>query len=141
MRWLFMLLLVLNIGYFAWHRHEAPLMAKDVTPVSLYKGGQEEIRLIREAGAGRAVRKRDECLVVGGLQSEEQLQSLRQRLISLDISTESLAYRLPGEAGYWLQVDAQSERLLDQPVLSSLSKDFKDLKHKIILCGGVASAG
>ncbi|MFS0825039.1 hypothetical protein [Pseudomonas phoenicis] len=141
MRWLFMLLLVLNIGYFAWYRHEAPLRVKDVTPVSLYKGGQQEIRLIREAGVGHTVRKRDECLVVGGLRTEEEQQSLRQRLISLDISTESVPRGLPGEAGYWLQVNAQSERLLDEPVLLSLSKDFKDLKHKIILCGGVASAG
>jgi len=38
-----------------------------------------------------------------------------------------------------LKVAAQSERLLDQAVLDSLSKDFKDLKHKIILCEGIAT--
>jgi len=32
MRWLFLLLLVLNVFYYVWHQQEAPLRAKDVTP-------------------------------------------------------------------------------------------------------------
>ncbi|MDZ5604658.1 hypothetical protein SJI00_17965 [Pseudomonas sp. RP23018S] len=139
MRWLFLLLVVLNVGYYAWHQHEAPLRVKDVTPLSLYKGGQQEIRLVRESAGGMPSRKRDECLVVGGV-TENQMQSLRQRLVSLDIATERTRSAPPGEQGFWLVVTAQSERLLDQPVLLSLSKDFKDLKHKIILCEGVATA-
>ena len=38
MRWLFLLLLVLNVFYYIWHQQEAPLRAKDVTPLSLYRG-------------------------------------------------------------------------------------------------------
>lgn len=36
MRWLFLLLLVLNVFYYVWHQQEVSLCAKDVTPLSLY---------------------------------------------------------------------------------------------------------
>ncbi|HGY9628141.1 TPA: hypothetical protein ACOJM5_004567 [Pseudomonas putida] len=140
MRWLFLLLVVLNVVYYVWHQQEAPLKAKEVAPLSLYKGNQQEIRLLRETGASASARRREECLVVGGLATQEQLGALRQRLVSLDIATVPVAGQLPGAEGRWLKVAAESERLLDSAVLSSLSKDFKDLKHKIILCEGIATA-
>ncbi|MBF8758353.1 hypothetical protein [Pseudomonas guariconensis] len=139
MRWLFLLLIVLNVAYYVWHQQEAPLKAKEVAPLSLYKGSQQEIRLLRETGASAPARRRDECLVVGGVQTQEQLDALRQRLVSLDISTVVVPGQLPGADGRWLKVATESERLLDVAVLSSLSKDFKDLKHKIILCEGIAT--
>jgi hypothetical protein len=139
MRWLFLLLVVLNAAYYVWHQQEAPLKAKEVAPLSLYKGSQQEIRLLRETGASAPARRRDECLVVGGVQTQEQLDALRQRLVSLDISTVVVPGQLPGADGRWLKVATESERLLDVAVLSSLSKDFKDLKHKIILCEGIAT--
>lgn len=49
MRWLFLLLLVLNAFYYVWHQQEAPLRAKDVTPLSLYRGSQQDIRLLSES--------------------------------------------------------------------------------------------
>ncbi len=66
MRWLFLLLLVLNVFYYVWHQQEAPLKVKEVAPLSLYKGNQQEIRLLRETGLSAPPRRRDECLVVGG---------------------------------------------------------------------------
>jgi hypothetical protein len=53
MRWLFLLLLVLNVFYYVWHQQEAPLKVKEVAPLSLYKGNQQEIRLLRETGCRR----------------------------------------------------------------------------------------
>jgi hypothetical protein len=139
MRWLFLLLLVLNVVYYVWHQQEAPLRVKEVAPLSLYKGNQQEIRLLRETGAAAPARRRDECLVIGGLPARDQLDALRQRLLSLDITTLVVSGQLPGADGMWLKVAPESERLLDQTVLSTLSKDFKDLKHKIIFCGGIAT--
>ncbi|NIE75461.1 hypothetical protein F3J44_16180 [Pantoea sp. Tr-811] len=138
MRWLFLLLLVLNVFYYVWHQQEAPLKAKDVAPLSLYKGSQQEIRLLRETGSATP-RRRDECLVVGGLARREQLDELRQRLLSLDISALPVSGQLPGADGLWLKIAPESERLLDQTVLATLSNDFKDLKHKIIFCQGIAT--
>jgi len=139
MRWLFLLLLVLNVFYYVWHQQEAPLKAKDVAPLSLYKGSQQEIRLLRETGGAESARRRDECLVVGGFAGREQLDALRQRLLSLDISASPVAGQLPGADGVWLKIAPESERLLDQTVLATLSNDFKDLKHKIIFCQGIAT--
>ncbi|MDD2065665.1 hypothetical protein [Pseudomonas sp. 25571] len=139
MRWLFLLLLVLNVFYYVWHQQEAPLKVKDVAPLSLYKGNQQEIRLLRETGVSTQARRRDECLVVGGLAGKEQLDALRQRLLSLDINALPVSGQLPGADGLWLKVSPESERLLDQTVLAALSSDFKDLKHKIIFCQGIAT--
>jgi len=139
MRWLFLLLLVLNVFYYVWHQQEAPLKAKDVAPLSLYKGNQQEIRLLRETGVSAPARRRDECLVVGGLAAKDQLEALRQRLLSLDINALPVSGQLPGADGLWLKVAPESERLLDQTVLGTLSNDFKDLKHKIIFCQGIAT--
>lgn len=139
MRWLFLLLLVLNVFYYVWHQQEAPLKAKDVAPLSLYKGNQQEIRLLRETGVSAPARRRDECLVVGGLAGKDQLEALRQRLLSLDINALPVSGQLPGADGLWLKVAPESERLLDQTVLVTLSNDFKDLKHKIIFCQGIAT--
>ncbi|HGA2320944.1 TPA: hypothetical protein ACIRVE_005577 [Pseudomonas putida] len=139
MRWLFLLLLVLNVFYYVWHQQEAPLKAKDVAPLSLYKGNQQEIRLLKETGASAPARRRDECLVVGGLAGREQLDALRQRLLSLDINAAPVSGQLPGAEGLWLKISPESERLLDPSVLESLSNDFKDLKHKIIFCQGIAT--
>ncbi|RAS19495.1 MULTISPECIES: hypothetical protein [unclassified Pseudomonas] len=139
MRWLFLLLLVLNVFYYVWHQQEAPLKAKDVAPLSLYKGNQQEIRLLRETGASAPARRRDECLVLGGLAGREQLDALRQRLLSLDINAAQVSGQLPGAEGLWLKISPESERLLDQTVLETLSNDFKDLKHKIIFCQGIAT--
>ena len=132
MRWLFLLLLVLNAFYYVWHQQGAPLRVKEVAPLSLYKGSQQEIRLVREAGVAASPRRRDECLIVGGAMGQEQIDALRQRLTSLDIATLPVVAQLPGAEGRWLKVEPDSERLLDTAALAALSNDFKDLKHKII---------
>ncbi|MBK5009304.1 hypothetical protein IAE33_001164 [Pseudomonas sp. S60] len=139
MRWLFLLLLVLNAFYYVWHQQGAPLRVKEVAPLSLYKGSQQEIRLVREAGVAASPRRRDECLIVGGAMGQEQIDALRQRLTSLDIATLPVVAQLPGAEGRWLKVEPDSERLLDAAALAALSNDFKDLKHKIIFCQGIAT--
>lgn len=139
MRWLFLLLVVLNAVYYVWHQQQAPLRVKEVASLSLYKGNQHEIRLLRETGTAQSARRRDECLVVGGVSTAEQVEALRQRLLSLDISTARIAGQLPGAQGFWLKVAPRSERLLDKTLLETLSSDFKNLKHKIIFCEGIAT--
>lgn len=139
MRWLFLLLVVLNAVYYVWHQQQAPLRVKEVASLSLYKGNQQEIRLLRETGTAQPARRRDECLVVGGVSTAGQVEALRQRLLSLDITTARVAGQLPGAQGFWLKVAPGSERLLDKTLLETLSNDFKDLKHKIIFCEGIAT--
>ncbi|MGF6095110.1 hypothetical protein [Pseudomonas sp. 18175] len=146
MRWLFLLLLVLNVFYYIWHQQEAPLRAKDVTPLSLYKGSQQDIRLLSESADGVARRDRikasdgqNTCLYIGGFADLRQAQSVEQRLISLDIKVKVQLLGAPDALGYWLRVAPESRRLADDLPFENLAKEFNELKHKIMLCEGVAT--
>ena len=143
MRWLFLLLLVLNVFYYVWHQQEAPLRAKDVTPLNLYRGSQQDIRLLSEAsegvrtGAGNS--SAEDCLYLGGLVGQESVQVLSRRLAELGVKVQSVQESSLG-AGYWLRIAPESQRLLGDVQLQNLSKEFNELKHKIMLCEGVAPA-
>ncbi|MGY2401248.1 hypothetical protein [Pseudomonas sp. SDO5271_S396] len=145
MRWLFLLLLVLNAFYYIWHQQEAPLRAKDVTPLSLYKGSQQDIRLLSESSD--AVQKRDKakasevntCLYLGGFADQRQALVLEQRLISLDIKVKMQLLNTQEVSGYWLRVAPESRRLAEDLPFENLAKEFNELKHKIMLCEGVAT--
>ena len=98
MRWLFLLLLVLNVFYYVWHQQEAPLKAKEVVSLSSYKGSQQDIQLLSEAQSEKG------CLYLGGLATPEVLESLRQRLVTLDVSSWKVVGKLMDSPGGWLQV-------------------------------------
>lgn len=146
MRWLFLLLLVLNAFYYVWHQQEAPLRAKDVTPLSLYRGAQQDIRLLSESSDAIARRERakasdpqNTCLYIGGFVDQRQAQSVEQRLTSLDIKVKMQLLNSPEASGYWLRVAPESRRLADDLPFENLAKEFNELKHKIMLCEGVAT--
>ena len=46
MRWVFLLLLVLNLFYYVWHQQQAPLRVKEVEPMALYQGVQKGLQLL-----------------------------------------------------------------------------------------------
>ncbi len=223
MRWLFLFLLVLNLFYYVWHQQQAPLRPKEVESLSLYKGGQQDIRLLSESGNVQPRRaavtpaptEEAVCLFLGGFEREEQAREVEQRLTSLDVrsavepvdatagtdywvylaplasreaslrqlkelqarkidsyivtqgdlvngislgifprmdSAESVMQRLR-DAGYepfmrelarahrdyWVRIAPESRRLVDDPLLEQLSRDFFGLKHQLMPCEGVAS--
>ncbi|CAI8859908.1 SPOR domain-containing protein [Pseudomonas sp. IT-P171] len=145
MRWLFLLLLVLNVFYYIWHQQEAPLRAKDVTPLSLYRGAQQDIRLLSEAAdasrdKGKAAQVDNSCLYLGGFVRPEALQAVERRLNGMEIKYQPLPKDLPELAGYWVRVAPESRRWLDDLQLQNLSREFNELKHKIMPCEGVAPA-
>lgn len=142
MRWLFLLLVVLNVFYYVWHQQEAPLRAKDVTPLSLYRGAQQDIRLLSETagegGRGQVV-PRQQCLFLGGFSEEDSIARLQQRLVAMKVNAQSVPKAAAG-SGYWLAVAPDGQPLLGDQQLQNLSKEFNGLKHKIMLCEGVAPA-
>ena len=146
MRWLFLLLLILNGFYYIWHQQEAPLRAKDVTPLSLYRNTQQDIRLLSES-SDAVVRKdrakasdaQNTCLYIGGFADQRQAQFLEQRLTSLDIKVKVQLLSAPDAQGYWLRVAPESRRLADDLPFENLAKEFNELKHKIMLCEGIAT--
>ncbi|NBA96177.1 hypothetical protein [Pseudomonas sp. R5(2019)] len=145
MRWLFLLLVVLNAFYYVWHQQEAPLKAKEVMPLSLYKGNRQGIQLLSESareGASEVSQassaKPAECLFVGGVSALERMEALEQRLLSLDITAKPVG-KIMDNPGFWVRISEQNRDSLDEAMLRNLSRDFKELKHKIMLCEGVAS--
>ncbi|MGE8155149.1 hypothetical protein ACQKP5_28385 [Pseudomonas vancouverensis] len=143
MRWLFLLLLVLNGFYYVWHQQEAPLRAKDVTPLSLYRGSQQDIRLLSEAGDVTRDKAKPApidsgCLYVGGYVRQESAQAVERRLTGMDVKFQTLPKAASESAGYWVRIAPESRRWLDDVQLQNLSKEFNELKHKIMPCEGVA---
>jgi hypothetical protein len=145
MRWVVLLLVMLNAFYYVWHQQEAPLRPKEVAPVSLYKSAHPGIRLLSESktgqssdAAGRAVA--DACLYLGGEIPRSDAKTIEQRLISLDIQTQF--GRRQDEFGgvYWLKVEPESRRLVDDGLLAGLKQDFPQLKSKIMSCEGIATS-
>ncbi|MCD5994610.1 hypothetical protein KDX38_14415 [Pseudomonas sp. CDFA 602] len=141
MRWLFLLLLMLNGLYYVWHQQEAPLRAKEVMPLSLHRAAQQDIRLISESDPSRLSRDVDSsCLYLGGLPRQEDARAVEQRLTSLDIQSRLESSQSASAAGYWLKIAPESRRLVEAGVISQLTQDFPQLKNKIMSCEGVATA-
>jgi hypothetical protein len=151
MRWLFLLLLVLNLFYYVWQQQEAPLRAKDVTPLSLYRGSQQDIHLLSETAdapvgrdSGKSAEGRKTCVYLGGFVRPETVGQLEQRLAALGVvaRTVSLGSTDVTEAGgFWVQVSPQSTGKINEMFLQNLAKEFNELKHKIMPCEGVAPVG
>ncbi len=151
MRWLFLLLLVLNVFYYIWHQQEAPLRAKDVTPLSLYRGSQQDIHLLSETAdalvrrdLGKPGEAQKTCVYLGGFVRPELARQLEQRLAASGVVSRSAALNspnVPEGGGFWVQVSQESVGKVNEALLQNLSKEFNELKHKIMPCEGVAPAG
>jgi hypothetical protein len=143
MRWLFLLLLMLNAFYYIWHQQEAPLRAKEVLPLSLYRAERQNIHLLSEADTSREgvaqSNSEDKCLYLGGWPAPEDARTVEQRLISLDIQSQFQALQSGGQNTFWLKILPVSRRLVDQELLAGLIHDFPQLKNKIMLCSGIAT--
>lgn len=122
MRWLFLLLLVLNLFYYVWHQQQTPLRAKEVPPMLLYQGAKEDIRLLSEsdklparrltqAPAERAPNIEPEaCLFLGGFEEEATGKAVEQRLLSLDVHSELRAIDAPASVDYWVYLAPLASR-------------------------------
>ncbi|MCI8212750.1 hypothetical protein AUC61_24780 [Pseudomonas sp. S25] len=144
MRWLFLLLLMLNGLYYVWHQQEAPLRAKEVLPLSLYRAEQQNIHLLSETeGSAESLGGReapDRCLYLGGFARQEEARTVEQRLMSLDVQTQFREIHIDGASAYWIKIEPASRRLVGDALLRGLAQDFPDLKNKIMLCEGIATA-
>ncbi|MCU1736902.1 MULTISPECIES: SPOR domain-containing protein [unclassified Pseudomonas] len=146
MRWLFLLLLVLNGVYYVWHQQEAPLRAKEVAPLSLYRSAHQDIQLLSESdGAGgrraasAAPEREGDCVYLGAVARQDLAQSIVQRLQGSNIKAQAGQVNVPDSAGYWVRIAPESQHLLDDALLQNLAKEFNELKHKIMPCEGIAT--
>jgi len=137
MRWLFLLLLVLNTFYYLWHQQEAPLRAKEIIPFSLYKGSQQDIKLLSESA--ESGKNEEKCLYLGGFERQDDVHSVEQRLTSLDIQTQPVSLKEGSSSTFWLKIAPVSRRLIDEGLIRGLVLDFAQLKQKIMSCEGIAT--
>lgn len=116
MRWMFLLLLVLNLFYYVWHQQQAPLRAKEVAPPAALQERKRDIRLLSEsdrqtrheqvaAGAPEAV-----CLFLGSFEQESAAAAVAQRLISLDIRSNVQAIEAAAGVDYWVFLPPMASR-------------------------------
>lgn len=137
MRWLFLLLLILNVFYYVWHQQEAPMQAKEIAPLTSHSAGQHDIHLLSEAkkdGAGG-----QDCLYLGGLSTSEALAPLQQRLSGEKIAAVTRQLKAEQGGGYWLRIGVPGQPLPDEVQVRSLSRDINELKHQIMPCEGIAT--
>lgn len=116
MRWMFLLLIVLNLFYFVWHQQQAPLRPKEVVSSVLTLDSKRDIHLLSESddraprentatGVGGAV-----CLFLGGFELEAVATALEQRLISLDIRAHVQSVDAAAEVDYWVYLPPLGSR-------------------------------
>ena len=119
MRWFFLLLLVLNLFYYVWHQQQAPLRAKAVEPMEMYRGAQQGIRLLDASDRARvrpeltrpsAVVGDETCLFLGSFQQEGAARQVEQRLIALDIAAEVRSVDAAAGLDYWVYLAPLASR-------------------------------
>lgn len=116
MRWLFLLLIMLNVFFYVWHQQQAPLRGKEVAPLDAYQARQQGIQLLGEAAdpirresapaswAGAA------CLYLGGFDQEASARLVEQRLLSLDIQAGVRTMDVEAGTDYWVYLPPLASR-------------------------------
>lgn len=119
MRWLFLLLLLMNIGLFTWYHRltpsgpsELPLLIGPAEGVSV-----QGLTLMAEAeqpkpqGAALApLETAARCLVLGGFDAVERARQLEQRLLSLDVGARVVTTEASFGVDRWVYIPPLASR-------------------------------
>jgi hypothetical protein len=118
MRWLFWLLVVLNVFYFVWSQQQVAL-APTSTGVELLGGRSDgrDLRLLSESpyagmrsAGGTAEVGQDVCLFLGSFDAQQPAQALEQRLLSLDVQPAVVPVDAAGGIDYWVYLAPLASR-------------------------------
>ena len=145
MRWLLLLLVVLNIFYFIWHQQEAPLKAKEVVSLSLYKGSKQEIQLLSETRAGLvplqsgegASSDKDVCFYLSGLIRSDAETKIKESLSDAGIKSGLDSLEGAGAGDFVLVLSPSDNVQAVEKVLQSLLNEFNELKYEKKQCRGL----
>ncbi|MCW1938502.1 MULTISPECIES: SPOR domain-containing protein [Pseudomonas] len=121
MRWILLLLLLLNAFYYVWHQQQGPLRAKEVAPAGAYQSARKDIRLLSEADAPRVRAESSApadavapeaavCLYLGSFEEESRARVVEQRLLSLDIQAEVRSVDAAAGVEYWVYLPPLASR-------------------------------
>jgi len=125
MRWMFLLLFVLNLFYYVWHQQQSPLRPKEVAPLMLAQDSKRDIHLLSEsdkhAAPERVVNGNGDtfCLFLIGFELEATAAAVEQRLLSLDIRSRVQPVETAAGVEYWVYL----------PPLASRQASLRQLKE------------
>ena len=123
MRWLFLLLMVLNIFYFIWHHQAAPLRVKEVASLSAYKGSKQGIQLINEVDAAK-LSVDGECLYLRGSEAGAVDKETLLKLMEKELQVEQVGDR------ELFRVIGPPTALRGEQKLLNLMNEFKYLRFE-----------
>lgn len=107
MRWIFLLLVALNIFYFVWTQQQPLSIGDGAASFVLADGPKRNLSLVSEQQATSPARSAADtgegmCLHLGGFEQEERATALAQRLLSLDIQAQQSAIRVEFAKDHWV---------------------------------------
>ena len=123
MRWLFLLLMVLNIFYFIWHHQAAPLRIKEVASLSAYKGSKQGIQLLNEVDAAK-LSVDGECLYLRGSEAGAVDKETLLKLMEKELQVEQVGDR------ELFRVIGPPTALRGEQKLLNLMNEFKYLRFE-----------
>lgn len=138
MRWVFLLLAMLNAFCYVWYQQGVPLKSKEILPLPSHGGVQQDIRLLSES-VSPSVLSSHQCIYLGRSIPESEARTIEQRLISWDIRVRFGEWLDDSGGVFWLKVLPESRRLVDETLLERLRQDFPDLKSQIMSCKIIAT--
>ena len=143
MRWLFLLLVLLNFFFWVQHQYEAPVRVKEVAPLDSYSRIQQNITLLSESAvpqrraSSSSVANDDGCLFLGGFDEEQQAESLEQRLLSLDVQSEVQQVDAATGVDYWVYLPPLASRQASLRQLRELQS--RNIDSYIITVGDLSN--
>jgi len=134
MRWLFFLLVLLNIFFWVQHQYQAPARIKEVVPLDAYDRPRSNITLLSESSPPS---RKSAGPPASSFDEESLALSLEQRLLSLDIQSE--IQRVDAEVGvdYWVYLPPLASRQASLRQLRELQS--RNIDSYIITVGDLAN--
>lgn len=143
MRWLFLLLVVLNVSFYAFQLQLSPLQVTQVPPLVPYSASGSRIELLSESALGPREQKRtgvmenESCLFLGGFDEEGAARALEQRLLSLDIQATVQTAETAAGIDYWVYLPPLASRQASLRQLRELQA--RNIDAYIITVGDLAN--
>lgn len=121
MRWLFLLLLLVNVGMFAWQHRLVPRTGGELSLIvpSVVATAPQGLRLLSEvespvaahgSGYTNTELAKPRCMVLGGFEGITRARQLEQRLLSLGIGAKVVAIEATLGADHWVYIPPLASR-------------------------------
>lgn len=106
MRWIFLILVILNVLYFVWEQQQPSVRVQQLPPV-LNPAGVVNIEVANSVNSQSksiddAETKAGLIMLIGGFAEQSIIDSLSQRLLSLDIDVKEVVVEETDRVDYWV---------------------------------------